>query len=554
VIVKPTELVVFCLVLGAVTLMGLLAVHWQPADGRGIHSIEEWGVAGRRFGSWVSWFLIGGDLYTTYLFVAVPALMFSVGAAGFAAVPYTMLAFPLVMMPLLRLWSVSRVRGYVTPADFVRGRYGSPALAMLVAVTGIVATMPYIALQLVALEAVLRTIGFNEPGLVGHAPLGVALVLIGLSTYRSGLRAPALASFVRNVLLLLVVFVAVLYLPIKLGGWGNILGAAEARFRQTPSTTDGLVLNASNQVQYATLALGGALALFLYPHSLTGALAARSRSVLKRNMAALPVFTLVLGLAALLGFAAIAAGVRPLQNNATGRTDSATIVPVLFDQQFPDWFAGVGFAAIGVGALVSAAVMAIAAANLWTRNIYREYVRPDADAVQETRQARLASLFVLVGAALCIVAIDPQYAYDLQLMGGVLILQTLPAVAISLYTRWLHRRALVTGWIVGTVCGMWMLYLIPNTSTGREHFGGSGFPMGDLSLLGMWQPFAGSEGKIYVGIVALLVNLGVAAVLSVVLRQLRTYNGTDTTTPADYFADEHPVLGTVTVAPVVVRH
>lgn len=550
--VKPTELIVFGVLFAIVTVMGFAASRWQP--GAKLDNLDEWGLGGRRFGSWVSWFLIGGDIYTAYTFVAVPALMFSAGAMGYFAIPYTVMIYPLVMMPLLRLWSVSRVHGYVTPADFVRGRYGSSTLALLVAVTGIVATMPYIALQLVGLEAVLRTMGLNQAGLLGHAPLFIAFVILALYTYQSGLRAPALIAFVKDVLIFLVVFVAVLYLPIKLGGWENIFNTAEARFRQTENPSDGLLLTVNNQVQYATLALGSALALFLYPHSLTGVLAARDRSVIKRNMSALPAYSLLLGLIAILGYAAIAAGVRPLQNNSTGRTDSNTIIPVLFDQQFPDWFAGVAFAAIGIGALVPAAIMSIAAANLWTRNVYKEYVRPDASPEQEAKQAKLASLVVKFGAILFIVAIDPQYSIDLQLIGGVIILQTLPAVAISLYTRWFHRRALIAGWLAGMAYGMWMLYHIPNPATERRHFGGSAYPMKDLSFFGTWEPFAGSSKTIYVGFVALAVNLLIAAVVSLVLRRTRTYNGTDATENSDYFADDRrrPVP-LVAVAPLIPR-
>ena len=102
------------------------------------------------------------------------------------------------MLPLLRLWSVSRVHGYVTPADFVRGRYDSPLLALAIAITGIVATMPYIALQLAGLEAVLRTIGLNGSGFWGHAPLFVAFVVLAAYTYQSGLRAPALIAVVKD--------------------------------------------------------------------------------------------------------------------------------------------------------------------------------------------------------------------------------------------------------------------------------------------------------------------------------------------------------------------
>ncbi|WP_216211975.1 monocarboxylate uptake permease MctP [Amycolatopsis aidingensis] len=530
------ELSIFCALFLLVTVLGFVASRWRAAAT--LDHLDEWGLGGRKFGSWITWFLIGGDLYTAYTFVAVPALLFGAGAMGFFAMPYTIIAYPLVFLPLLRLWSVSRARGYVTPADFVRGRYGSPTMALLVAVTGIVATMPYIALQLVGLEAVLRTMGFNESGFLGHLPLLIAFVILALYTYQSGLRAPALIAFVKDVLIYLVILVAVVYLPAKLGGWGEIFGAAREKFAATPSPNDGILLNGNNQLQYATLALGSALALFLYPHAATGALASRGRDVLKRNMSALPAYSVLLGLLALLGFMAIAAGTEPLLNNATGRPDGNTIVPNLFDDMFPSWFAGIAFAAIGIGALVPAAIMSIAAANLWTRNIYKEYLRRGATPRQEARQAKAASLVVKFGAVLFIVGIDPQYAIDLQLIGGVIILQTLPAVAIALYTRWLHRWGLIAGWLVGMGWGLYLLYTIPNPAAGKEHFGGSALALGKLNLFG-WEPFAGSPVQIYVGIVALVANLVVAALVTLLARRLRVFPGLDTTKLADYHVDEH---------------
>jgi SSS family solute:Na+ symporter len=530
-----TQLVVFTLLFGLVTVLGFMAARWRT--GSTLEHLDEWGLGGRKFGSWITWFLVGGDLYTAYTFVAVPALMFGAGATGFFALPYTVILYPLVFLPLLRLWSVSRVHGYVTPADYVKGRYGSSVLALLVAITGIVATMPYIALQLVGLEAVLRTMGLNGLGIAGHLPLLIAFVILAVYTYRSGLRAPALIAFVKDILIYVVVLVAVLYLPAKLGGWEAIFGAAQTKFDATPAPGDGILLNANNQLQYVTLALGSALALFLYPHSITGILASRGRNVIKRNMAALPAYSLLLGLLALLGYVAIAAASKPIVNNATGRPDTNTIIPVLFNDQFGSIFAGVAFAAIGIGALVPAAIMSIAAANLWTRNIYTEYLRRDATPQQEAKQAKLASLVVKVGAVGFIIFVDPQFSIDLQLIGGVIILQTLPAVAIALYTRWLHVKALVVGWVVGQAYGLYLLYQIPNPAAGREHFGGSALPLDKLGLLG-WQPFAGSQVQIYVGFVALLVNLIVAVVLTLVFRAASMPNGTDATAPDDYHADE----------------
>jgi len=538
--VKLTELVVFGALFLLITVMGFMASRWQSSSD--MESLDEWGLGGRKFGSWITWFLVGGDLYTAYTFVAVPALIFGAGAIGFFALPYTIVLYPIVFLPLVRMWSVSRSKGYVTPADFVRGRYDSPTLALIIAITGIVATMPYIALQLVGLEAVLRTMGLNAGGLGGHLPLFVAFLVLAIYTYQSGLRAPALIAFVKDALIYVVIIVAVIYLPSKLGGWGSIIDDANQKFTKTPSPADGILLNANNQLQYATLALGSALALFLYPHSLTGILASRGRNVIKRNMVALPAYSLLLGLLALLGYAAIAAGVTPLTNQATGRPDANTIIPMLFDNQFPAWFAGIAYAAIGIGALVPAAIMSIAAANLWTRNIYREYLKKDATPKQEAQQVKLASLVVKFGAVLFIVAIDPQFSIDLQLIGGVIILQTLPAVGIALYTRWFHRWALIAGWAAGMAYGLLLLYGIPNPVAGKAHFGGSALALSKINVLG-WQPFGAATATIYVGFVALTLNLVVCVLATFAFRAMGMSNGVDDTAAAHYHADDGP--GTV---------
>src|SRR4029079_13647093 len=221
------------------------------------------------------------DLSTAYTCVAVPALLFSAGAVGFFAMPYTIIAYPVAFVALLRLWSVSHRHRFVKPAELARARFGSPTLAFLVAVSGIVATMPYIALQLVGIAAVLGAMGVK-----GDLPLIIAFAILAAYTYRSGLRAPALIAFVKDTLIYLVIIVAVLYIPYRLGGWGAIFDAADKKFAATKKGS--LILPDRAQVSYITLAFGSALALFLYPHSLTGVLASQNRDVIQANMAAAP--------------------------------------------------------------------------------------------------------------------------------------------------------------------------------------------------------------------------------------------------------------------------
>jgi SSS family solute:Na+ symporter len=510
---ETTQLVMFTLLFAVVAVMGFLASRWKR--GATMHHLDEWGLGGRRFGTWISWFLIGGDLYTAYTFVAVPALMFAAGATGFYAVPYTVVLYPLVFLVLVRLWSVSHRHGFVTSADFVRGRFESRTLATLVSLTGIVATMPYIALQLVGVQACLTAMGVK-----GDWPLIIAFVVLALYTYSSGLRAPALIAFVKDSLIYLVIIVAIIAIPIKLGGFDHIFSAAAEKFHQQ----GGPILAPSGQLQYITLALGSALALMLYPHSSTAVLASGSRNVVKRNMAMLPAYSLMLGFLSLLGFMAIAAGTTPVNG------DGNTIVPALLDHSFPAWFAGIAFAAIGIGALVPAAIMSIAAANTFTRNIYREYFRPTADAKEETRVAKIVSLVVKFGALAFVLFLNPSFSIDLQLIGGVIIIQTLPAVGIGLFTRWLHRGGLIAGWIVGMGYSLYMLWQIPNPKTNHAHFGGSAYP---LSHFGFH-----TTATIWVGIVGLLANLIVAVVVTLVLRAIRSPEGRDVTGYADYFVDQ----------------
>jgi SSS family solute:Na+ symporter len=526
--VNVVSFTILVVVFVLVTVVGFAAARWRRADSM-LH-LDEWGLGGRGFGTFVSWFLLGGDLYTAYTFIAVPSLVFGVGAAGFFAVPYTVMVFPIVFVFAPRLWSISREHGYVTPADFVRGRYGSRGLALAVAATGILATMPYIALQLVGIQAVLTVmgVGVSTNSFLKDLPLLIAFVALAAYTYMSGLRAPALTAFIKDALVYVAIIVAILYIPTRVGGWSHIFSVASSHLASTNPKTGkpfgALVTPPAGEWAYATLALGSALALFMYPHAITGVLATKRRDVIRRNMAILPAYSLVLGLVALLGYMALAtpavtAGVKAAGGNAQ------LSVPLLFEHIFPSWFAGIGFAAIVIGALVPAAIMSIAAANLFTRNIYREFFRRDASPAHETRVAQLVSLIVKAGALVFVLALSKTFSINLQLLGGIWILQTFPSIVAGLYTRWFHRWALLLGWAAAMVWGTIVAYNQPVAGEPGTHFGAS------TAIV------PGLGHTVYIAITAFVLNLVVAVVLTWVFRLLKLPEGADETQPAQYLAD-----------------
>ncbi|GLS22759.1 sodium:solute symporter [Labrys miyagiensis] len=501
-----TAAAVFVFFFAVVTIIGFVAARWKSGD---LSQLHEWGLGGRRFGAWITWFLLGGDLYTAYTVIAVPGVMYALGAYGFFAVPYTILIYPLVFLIMPKLWNVTHRNHYLTGADFIAGRYGNRWLELAVAFTGILATMPYIALQLVGMEKVIGALGFKAEGMASHAPLTIAFIILALYTYKSGLRAPAMIAFVKDIMIYIFVIAAVIVIPAKLGGYGAVFDAAKTAYDAKiatavaagkPAPAIGLTLAPSQIWMFISLSVGSAMALFMYPHAMTGTLSASSPDVIRRNAVTLPAYSLVLGLIALLGVMALAAGIQT--------ADPQQAVPLLVLKMFPDWFAGFCFAAIAIGALVPAAVMSIGAANTFTRNVWKPFIEPDISPEKESYLAKLMSLIVKVGALVVIIWLPTQFALDLQLLGGVWMIQIFPAVVAGLYTRWFNGWALLIGWAVGMLVGSYLSWG-PTALTPAVSIYGTTF---------------------YIGLVAVVLNFVVSVVLTMVLGS----TASDETEASDY--------------------
>jgi len=300
-------------------------------------------------------------------------------------------------------------------------------------------------------------------------------------------------------------------IPIKLGGYGRVFEIANQLLgHHTPAAT--IYLRRGQFLPYSTLAIGSAVALMLYPHTATAVLSAQNANVVRRNAAMLPAYSFLLGLIALLGYLALAAGVVTKDPN--------TAVPLLFLKMFPEWFAGFCLAAVAIGALVPAAIMSIAASNLFTRNLYGAVVRRKMTPAEESGMAKVVSLAVKFGALLFVLKLPATYAIEMQLLGGIWMGQLFPSVVVGVFTRWFHPWALFAGWLAGMVSGSAMAWALGLKS--------SVYSLHLPSLLG------GGTYAMYAAVPALMLNLAVSWLLTLVFRTAGVNNGSDVTDATAY--------------------
>jgi len=312
-------------------------------------------------------------------------------------------------------------------------------------------------------------------------------------------------------MLYVMVLAALVIIPIKLGGYARVFELAnQSLSTHTPPAT--IFLRQGQFLGYSTLAIGSAIALMLYPHTATAVLSAQNSNVVRRNAAMLPAYSFMLGLIALLGYLALAASVQT--------KDTSAAVPLLFLKMFPEWFAGFCLAAVAIGALVPAAIMSIAASNLFTRNLYGAFVRRKMLPHEESRMAKIVSLVVKFGALVFVLWLPAPYAIEMQLLGGIWIGQMFPSVVLGVFTRWFHPWALLAGWAAGMASGTAMA-----VSLGLKS---SVYPLHLPSSLG------GGTYAMYAAVPALILNLAVSIVLTLVLRAAKIDNGTDVTDASAY--------------------
>ncbi|AWR97433.1 sodium:solute symporter [Acidianus sulfidivorans JP7] len=501
--IDASTLVIFIVLFAIFAFLGFYGSKWRKGD---LSKLSEWGLGGRRLGTLFVWFLLGADLFTAYTFIAVPAGIFASGSLYFFAVPYVAWGFGVALLTMPRLWNVSRNKGYITASDFVKDRFNSKTLAIAVALTGIVAELPYIALQIVGMEAVLDLLllGFGiSSKIITEISLVIAFIILAAFTFVSGLRGAALTGVFKDVLVWITVITVIIVVPLKIGGFSAAFHDLASNFALyhlssvTGSKAPPAMETLPNKLipAYFSLALGSSFALYLYPHAINGSLSSESEKKLVYSTSLLPIYGLGLVFISLFGILVYAV---PEALGVIAKTgNGALVVPALIASTMPSWFVGIAYLAIFVGGLVPASIMAIASANLFVRNVVKEF-KPDLPPMSEAKLAKwFSTLFKFI--ALGFVFVVPStYAIQLQLLGGIIVTQTLPAVFLALYTDKLEKNSVLAGWAGGIISGVGLTYYVNFI---EYHFG-----VFKTSL------FTTPLGPIFIALIALGINLAITIV------------------------------------------
>ncbi|MGC8587669.1 MAG: sodium:solute symporter family protein [Hydrogenobaculum sp.] len=476
------SVVVFLLLFIVFSYLGLKGKDFKAGN---LDLLHEWALGGQRFGALLLWFLIGADLFTAYTFIAVPSGLFAKGPIFFFAVPYVAMGFGVALAVMPKFFAISKEKCHITAVDFVKDRYNSKALAITIAIVGILAELPYIALQIVGMKVVLATLlmqfkGINQ-NFINELSLSIAFLILSWFTYKSGLRGATLTAVLKDFLILGTVVVLSLYIPLHYHGFYKAFEIKKAYATLNPKLISA----------YISLSVMSALALFLYPHAITGCLSSSDVKVLKRSIAFLPVYGI--GLAILALFGVLIYEVKPamdMLNHIPASARGSFVVPALIVSTMPQWFSGIALLGIFIGGLVPASIMAIASSNLMV-NILREL--NIANSSNETKIAKWFSFLFKLIPLFFVFVVPPTFAIALQLVGGIIVLQTLPSIFLGLFIKNLNKESLMMGLLAGIGFGVYELESV-------NHFG-------LIQNILMPSPF----GPIFIGAAALGVNIAIVA-------------------------------------------
>ncbi|MGA2550236.1 MAG: sodium:solute symporter [Burkholderiaceae bacterium] len=475
-----SALVIIFIVAAFALFLGLRARRGHDMD------LEQWTVGGRSFGTIFVFLLMAGEIYTTFTFLGGSGFAYGKGAPAYYILAYGTLAYIISYWLLPPIWRYARDHHLVSQPHFFTKKYDSAALGLLVAIVGVIALVPYLVLQFKGLGLIVSVASYGS--ISSSVAVWIGAIVVTIYVMVSGVRGAAWNAVVKDFVILAIVIFLGIYLPL------HYYGGYEAMFNAIETAKPGFLAfpaKGSSVTWFQSTVLLTALGFFMWPHSFGSVFTARDERIFRRNAIVLPLYQLILLFVFFVGFAAT------LQVPGLQGPDIDLSLLKLSIQTFDPWFVGVIGAAGVLTALVPGSMILTSAATLLANDVYRSNANKGASDADVTRLAqRLVPVIALV--AVLFTLYGGTTIVALLLMGYNFVTQLFPAVVMSLLKR---NPVTKQGAFCGILAGAIAVAAITLSKS---------------TLGGLFPFLPDTLQDLNVGMVALLVNIAITAVVSAV--------------------------------------
>jgi solute:Na+ symporter, SSS family len=426
-------------IIGIVIVVALLiGIAARGAPATAADALEGWTVGGRQFGAVLVFVLIAGEVYTTFTFLGASGWAYGKGAPAFYIPAYGILAYLLSYFTLPPIWRYAAEHRLVSQGEFFARKYESPLFGTVVSLVGLVAVLPYLALQFRGLGLIVAT---SSDGALAPVPasIGAAAVMVTYVVV-SGMRGSAWVAVLKDAMILVAVLSIGLALPAHY--YGSVPGMFHAVLAAHPAQLT-LPPRGLSPTWFASTVVLTALGFYLWPHSFASVYSARSTDALRRSATVLPLYQLIVVFVFFVGFTAV------LQvPGLTGDRVDLSLLR-LVHQSFPPSIMGFVGAAGVLTALVPGSVILVGAATTLDRLVIPRRPNP----VRVDRNDATASRLlvpVIAAAGVLLSATSGATVVGLLLAGYAIVSQLVPALFAALPARPLATPAgALAGLIVG---------------------------------------------------------------------------------------------------------
>ena len=434
------------LVIVAIYLIVMLGLGWLGRLKRREETMKDFYLGGSSLGLFVLFLTLFATQYSGNTLIGNAGQSFRQGGTYIASITWMILAITTYMIYAPRLYRLSRRFGYITPADFLYHRFGSHGLRILAVALLCWGLGNYVLQQLVAMGHVMESISNGRINFM----TGVLLLATVMIVYESlgGMRSVAWTDVIQGILLLSGCTCILYVLLTTEGGLPAAVQVIATEYPERIQSPGGREI----RTWISRLLLLG-LGVSIYPHAIQRIFAARSQRALSRSFAGMAFMPFVTtSLAFFIGYIALSKipAASEIEND---KITMYVLSTILHQSAFTYWLVVIVFAAVVAAVMSTADSALLSIQSMLTKDIYKVYIRPDADDRHLLKVGKIAGwvlMALLIGAAYYS-RVTQTSLWELVELKMEFMVQLSPALILGVFWRRMPASSTFAGMAAGTV-------------------------------------------------------------------------------------------------------